>query len=59
MRKRLKGKKRCCAACKPHKRGWANRWKPKEAARLRLWEREHLLDTWVIGKHITWTETEM
>ena len=29
MRKRLKNKTRSCALCKPHKRKWANRWKPK------------------------------
>jgi hypothetical protein len=40
MRKRLKNKKRSCAMCKPQKRGWDNRWKPKEEDRLRRWERE-------------------
>ena len=30
MRKRLKNKVRACALCKPHKRKWANRWKPKD-----------------------------
>ena len=40
MRKRLKRKKRSWALCKPHKMGWDNRWKPREAARLREFERE-------------------
>lgn len=30
MRKQMKLKRRCCALCKPHKRGWANRWTPEE-----------------------------
>jgi hypothetical protein len=40
MRKRLRRKKQSCALCKPHKMGWGNRWKPKEEARLREFERE-------------------
>lgn len=39
MRKRLKHKKCCCAMCKSHKRGWSNRWKAKEAERLKRYER--------------------
>ena len=35
MRKRMKEKKRACGLCKPHKRKLANRWKPKEEARLK------------------------
>lgn len=27
MRKQYKTKKRACGLCKPHKRGWAKRWK--------------------------------
>ena len=30
MRKQYKKKLKSCALCKPHKMGWANRWKPKE-----------------------------
>jgi len=26
--------------CKPHKRGWDTRWKPKEAAQLKRFERD-------------------
>ncbi len=29
MRKQSKNKRRSCALCKPHKRGFENRWKPK------------------------------
>ena len=39
MRKRLKKKKRCCAMCKPHKRGKCGRWSVREAALLRDFER--------------------
>lgn len=39
MRKRLKRKLRSCNMCKPHKTGRSNRWKPKEEARLREFER--------------------
>jgi hypothetical protein len=39
MRKRYKQKKHSCALCKPHKMGWQERWKAKEAARLREFER--------------------
>ena len=40
MRKRLKKKKRSCALCKPHKMRGCNRWKPKEEAKLKAFERE-------------------
>lgn len=40
MRKRLKKKLRSCALCKPHKMGWDNRWKPKDAALLEEAEKE-------------------
>lgn len=30
MRKGYKQKLRSCSLCKPHKAGWANRWKHKE-----------------------------
>ena len=29
-----KNKKRSCGLCKPHKRGWVNRWKSREYQRL-------------------------
>lgn len=32
MRKQYKAKKSTCALCKPHKRGWAKRWKSKDRA---------------------------
>ena len=40
MRKQLKNKRRSCAMCKPHKRAWENRWKPKERALSRAHARE-------------------
>lgn len=40
MRKRYKDKDRSCGLCKPHKRGWAQRWKPKEGQFLEETERE-------------------
>jgi hypothetical protein len=40
MRKRYKNKRRSCALCKPHKRGWEERWKPKQVQALRDSERE-------------------
>lgn len=40
MRKRYKLKRRSCALCKPHKRGWDHRWKAKEQQRLETAERE-------------------
>jgi len=30
MRKMYKNKKRSCSLCKPHKKGWAKRWKVKD-----------------------------
>ena len=30
MRKQYKTKKRSCGLCKPHKRGWINRWSAKD-----------------------------
>ena len=30
MRKHFKIKRRSCALCNPHKRGWANRWTDQE-----------------------------
>lgn len=40
VRKRYKLKRRSCALCKPHKRGWDHRWKAKEGQRLETAERE-------------------
>ncbi|MFZ3122153.1 MAG: hypothetical protein WA104_02135 [Thermodesulfovibrionales bacterium] len=40
MRKQYKTKKRSCGLCKPHKKGWDNRWKPKDTAGMRQAERE-------------------
>lgn len=40
MRKRLKRKRRCCAMCKPGKRGGAVRWKDRQLDRLKRDERE-------------------
>jgi hypothetical protein len=40
MRKRYERKRRRCVLCKPHKRGWDTRWKPKEAAKLKRFERD-------------------
>lgn len=40
MRKRYRMKLRSCSLCKPHKRGWDNRWKAKELASGVLAERE-------------------
>ncbi|MDA2935983.1 hypothetical protein MYX06_02090 [Patescibacteria group bacterium AH-259-L05] len=40
MRKRLKNKRYSCALCKPHKRGWDNRWKNKESIILKEFEKE-------------------
>ena len=40
MRKRYQRKRRTCRLCKPHKRGLAPRWKPREAARLAVAERD-------------------
>lgn len=40
MRKRYKNKRESCALCKPHKRGWALRWRPRELAEIARAERE-------------------
>lgn len=39
MRKRLKKKLRSCPTCKPQKMRGANRWKPKDEAALKEFER--------------------
>lgn len=39
MRKRLKQKKRSCALCKSYKMRGAARWKPKELAELKEFEK--------------------
>lgn len=39
MRKRLKKKKRSCVLCKPHKMGWANRWKAKDFSKIKEFEK--------------------
>jgi hypothetical protein len=39
MRKMYKNKRRSCQLCKPHKRGWANRWKEKEKVELKRFTR--------------------
>jgi len=40
MRKASKRKRRSCALCKPHKVGWADRWRPRDGAALREFERD-------------------
>jgi len=40
MRKRYKKKLRSCAMCKPHKMHGANRWKVKDEAKLKEFEKE-------------------
>jgi hypothetical protein len=40
MRKTYKVKKRSCKMCKPHKMGWSVRWKVKELAALKRFEKE-------------------
>lgn len=40
MRKQFKNKARSCALCKPRKRGWDHRWKPRERQALRDADRE-------------------
>lgn len=40
MRKRYKNKLKSCPLCKPHKRGFAVRWRPKEFANIARAERE-------------------
>lgn len=49
-RKAFKNKKRACGLCKPHKRYWADRWKPKEKEALRRWEHEKVN---YLVKHLT------
>jgi len=39
MRKRTHRKSRACGLCKPHKKAMANRWKPRELAALKEFER--------------------
>lgn len=53
MRKRLKKKLRSCALCKPHKMGWDNRWKPKDAALLVDAEKEIEIAQRLICNHQT------
>ncbi|MEQ8485030.1 MAG: hypothetical protein RIB46_11760 [Pseudomonadales bacterium] len=40
MRKQFTSKRRACALCKPHKRGWARRWTASDQAARRDAERE-------------------
>ncbi|WP_170161082.1 hypothetical protein [Methylocaldum marinum] len=40
MRKRYKLKRRSCGLCKPHKRGWDNRWKAKDQLLMERAEKE-------------------
>lgn len=40
MRKRYKNKRKSCPLCKPHKRGFAIRWRPQELASITRAERE-------------------
>lgn len=40
MRKQMKDKRRCCRVCKPHKRGWNNRWTARDRALARAHARE-------------------
>ena len=40
MRKRTKTKERSCALCKPHKMGFANRWKIKDEDSLVRFEKD-------------------
>lgn len=40
MRKRYKNKLKSCALCKPHKRGWALRWRGRELASMSAAETE-------------------
>lgn len=40
MRKRYKIKVRACALCKPHKRGWTQRWNARERSLMDAAERE-------------------
>jgi hypothetical protein len=40
MRKQFRNKRRACALCKPHKRGWEYRFKAAERAGRRAAEHE-------------------
>jgi len=40
MRKQYKTKNRSCGLCKPHKRGMAHRWKPRDQQAMRDAEKE-------------------
>jgi hypothetical protein len=40
MRKRYKQKRRSCSLCKPHKRGWDNRWTVKDRLLIERAEKE-------------------
>lgn len=40
MRKQYKTKLASCAMCKPHKMGWAIRWKPKEVQAMKIAEKD-------------------
>lgn len=40
MRKQYRNKLRSCGLCKPHKRGLAQRWKPRDRQALREAGRE-------------------
>lgn len=44
MRKRYKVKKRSCALCKPNKVGWASRWKIKDFALIKEFEKGFVFD---------------
>jgi len=46
MRKRFKKKKRSCALCKPHKMEGATRWKTKEFAKIKEFEKTKNLLGW-------------
>ena len=39
MRKRTKIKNHSCALCKPHKTGHCNRWKAKDLALIKMFEK--------------------
>ncbi len=39
MRKIYKNKKKSCALCKPHKMGWAKRWKFRELESIKEFEK--------------------
>lgn len=40
MRKQFTNKRRVCALCKPHKRGWARRWTVSDQAARQQAEHE-------------------